>query len=344
MMGVDPEFFILNSTGKSIPAWKHFPPKEAKIKYGTGGGASGLEPAGWYFRDGYALEFNTPPEICRARMGNSLRNTIGAAIETLPKGSVLSTAATIRINDTDMKDAPQDCQIFGCDPSYNAYTEKLFTVDLDAMTHPFRYAGGHMHYGGSTNNLFMKTREASFMFVKLCDLFVGLPFAFLYATKDERLRRQYYGRAGECRLQVYPDGSKGVEYRVPSPKLWNAHTVATMFFGVMRSIHNNFKELSESYNPKWGHAVQHAINNCEVPTSMLQTVPGVYTPELLIQLKKRRQFQKFVFPYYDGDCHVALTEYVRANWPTNNEWAKLMSYNPHAYCPDGRMVITPVVA
>ncbi len=341
MMGVDPEFFILNSAGKPIPAWKHFPPKEAKIPYGYGGGSGGTSPHGWYFRDGYALEFNTPPETCRARMGNSLRQTVGDALEKLPKGSTLSTAATIRINNTDMKDAPQDCQIFGCDPSYNAYTEKLFTVDLDAMTHPFRYAGGHMHYGAGIDASFMKTSEASFMFVKLCDLFIGLPFAFLYATKDERLRRKYYGRAGECRLQKYPNGGQGVEYRVPSPKLWNNHSVATLFFGVMRTIHNNYADLAKLYDPKWEQPVQDAINNCDVPQSMLQTVPGMYTPELLISLKKQRHFRIFEFPTYAGDCHTAFTEHVRTQWP--RDWANLTQYSTVNYAPMGQMTITPVV-
>src|SRR3990167_7927729 len=127
-IGVDPEFFAMTAGRRPIPAWKHFPPKEQKIVVGFGGGRTGSEPHGWMFRDGYAVELNTPAETCRARMGNSLNRVIRAAVAALPEGSRLSTAATIRINDTDMKSAPPDCQVFGCDPSYNAYTKELFTV------------------------------------------------------------------------------------------------------------------------------------------------------------------------------------------------------------------------
>ena len=181
-----------------------------------------------------------------------------------------------------------------------------------------------MHYGGAATEAFCKTHEHSFMFAKLCDLFIGLPFAFLYATKDEKLRRKYYGRAGECRIQKYPNDQMGVEYRVPSPKLWNDHCVATLFFGVMRTIVGNYTELARTYKPEWEKAIQDAINNCEVPMEMLQTVPGLYTPELLIELKKRRHFRKFVFPSSAIDCHTAFSEHVYNHW-SRPEGSKLMA-------------------
>lgn len=300
MIGVDPEFFILDTKGKPVPAWKFFPPKENKMPAGTGS----------FFRDGYALELNTPAETCRARLGNALRETMRVAQEQLPRGYRLSTQATIQINKSDMAGAPTDCQVFGCDPSYNAYTGKEFTVDIDAMSHQFRYAGGHMHCSSEYKDGFTKNRDTQLMFAKLCDLFIGLPLAYLFDTPDEVQRRQYYGRAGECRLTRYPNWNSGVEYRTPSPKLWNHHEVATLFFGVMRKIQGDYAMLAAKWCTSWEKPLQKAINLCQVDPKMLPSVYGFYTPELLQTIKRDAWFTELVFPNKLGDCHTAYTELV----------------------------------
>ena len=306
MLGIDPEFFLFDENGKPVPAWKYFPHKDDKIKSTSVWGHFGT---GSFFRDGYAVEFNVPPETCRARTGNFLRDTMGQALATVPKGHKFSTLATVRINKKDMESAPPDCQIFGCDASYNAYLEREVTVDLDAGTHPYRYAGGHLH----TSHIAL-VPEKAFTFAKLCDIFIGLAFVYLYDTPDEKLRRKFYGRAGEFRIQKYPRNVTGFEYRTPSPKVWNNHRLAIMFMGVLRTLSLAFPTLEKQWDDKWSPAVEKAINTCVVPESMLQTVPGYYTPELLVKLKKDKAFTKFKFLAEDRDCHSAFSEYVNGTY------------------------------
>jgi len=329
MLGADPEVFIFDEKGKSVPAWKYFPPKEARIESTSTWGNFGK---GGFFRDGYALEFNVPPETCRARTGNFLRETMQQALTHLPRGYRLSTLATVRINRKAMVSAPPDCQIFGCDPSYNAYLEREFTVDLDAGTHPYRYAGGHLH----TSHIQVKGEKA-FIFAKLCDIFIGLPLAYLYDTPDEKLRRKFYGRAGEFRIQHYPGGKSGIEYRTPSPKVWNNHRLAIMFMGVLRSISYAFPNLYNKWDNKWDKTIEKAINTCNVPEHMLQTVPGFYTPELLVRLKRDQAFLKFEFLDNDQECHSAFSEYVRAKY--GNLITSFLAGGPNSAAP---ITITPI--
>lgn len=314
MLGNDPEFFIFNNENKPVPAWKFFPPQKEKVAALTAEG----DASAWYFRDGYAVEINTVPGTCREQMTYRVHKALRAIIEKLPPGYTLKTLATIRISEHDLKEAPPDGQVFGCKPSINAYTGKESVVDLDAMSHPFRYAGGHMHHSYRAPYLrdgAFNTRDTKLMFVKLCDLFIGLPFTYLYSSKDEKLRRKYYGRAGECRLPTYSGSYHGVEYRVPSPKLWNNHCLASMFFGVMRSIVAQYEKLSAQYDPKWEKPIQDAINNCCVPLSMIQTVSGFYTPALIDRLKRDKSFSKFTFLRPNHISTRAFTEYVHNTYP-----------------------------
>src|SRR5262249_30638835 len=57
----------------------------------------------------------------------------------------LSYAPACEIDLAFLATAPEDLQHFGCEPSYDAYTKEMKTPAVDARTHPWRYAGGHMH-------------------------------------------------------------------------------------------------------------------------------------------------------------------------------------------------------
>ena len=322
MIGTDPEFFILDDKGKPVPAWKFFPPQRQKILIGQ---------AGALFRDGYALEVNATPESCRGRFGNEVKGSLKHALAMLPKDYSFTSSPAVRIDLNDMNDAPPDCQIFGCDESLNAYTQKSSSVNLDAYDHPFRYAGGHMHIS-SSNCRFLESDADKFLFVKLCDLFVGLPLAYLFDDEANVQRRKYYGRAGECRFQKYPDGTTGIEYRTPPPQLWNDQRLMGLMFGVFRDLSYRYKVLKTQWNPAWEPMIQDAINTGQVPYGLLQTAGGFYTPELLRLIKTERYFQDFQFIADPDDCHIGFGDWAMATYPY--EWHKLQGREVGRYGPE----------
>lgn len=317
MLGTDPEFFILNENGKPVPAWRFYPSKHQAVYLNISRSA--------YFRDGYALEVNTSPTHCRTLMAQDVRFTLSEAIRLLPRGYTLSTSAAVKIDPSDMSDAPGDCQIFGCDPSLSAYSEEPVRVELDAMDHPYRYAGGHMHL--SMPAYTFENEHAKRLFVKACDMFIGLPLAYIFNDEANRQRRQYYGQAGEFRIQTYPDKQTGIEYRVPSPQLWNSNKISNLFFGVMRSIPSNLAELKKVWKTKWEDDIREQINNCDVSYNWLQKVVGFYTPALLRKTKDLKVFQAMRSPLEDGYPYEehGWFEWVQDRFPRT--YKRLLGHN-----------------
>src|SRR5207245_8046602 len=109
----------------------------------------------------------------------------------------------------DRERAPPDVLAFGCDPSRNAYTVLPSSPTISAAEHPFRYAGGHLHLGynqpsaakvaehgrccGVRRLEFLTLPEDVALYVKMVDLFVGVPLSFLLDSPEQYQRRQYYG-------------------------------------------------------------------------------------------------------------------------------------------------------
>lgn len=311
MLGTDPECFVLDKEGNPVPAWRFFPPKEKKVATPELATIHGGFTSGAYFRDGYALEFNTSPTSCRALMANELREIVRLAMKKLPDGYTLTTTPAVKVKREDLEDVPSDCQIFGCDPAYNAYTQVLGCVDIDALTHEWRYGGGHMHIEVPKS----WSAEDKFLFVKLCDLYIGLPLAYIFADDANRQRRRYYGRAGECRFQSYPaaygrdEATEGVEYRVPSPQIWNDHRLTGLMFGVMRNLLYRLPRLRETWDPGWEEDLQGQINECDVSKGWLQTVPGYYTPEHIEYIRDTGAFRKFKL-LTSGEGHDGWSEWA----------------------------------
>ena len=192
-----------------------------------------------------------------------------------------------------------------------------------------------MHTSGA-NRPWLATPEDKFLFVKLCDLCVGIPLAYLFDDEANVQRRKYYGRAGECRFQTYPDGSFGIEYRTPSPQLWNDQRLAGLMFGVFRDISYKYGSLKPQWKPEWEPMIQDAINTGQVPYHLLQTVGGFYTPELLRLIKTGRYFQDFQFIADPDDCHLGFSEWVWDTYPS--KWNKLRG------CEAGGYGVMPVNA
>jgi hypothetical protein len=102
--------------------------------------------------------------------------------------------------------------IFGCDPDKDAFNVDWLATVLDVAQHPFRYGGGHIHISGDED-----ISKYPLPFVRLLAVTVG-NFCILNSPHPEleQMRAKYYGKPGKYRIQQYPNGTEGVEYRTPS--------------------------------------------------------------------------------------------------------------------------------
>ena len=287
MFGSDPEFFIVDKDGTPVSAHKFFPPKNAPLCRGDGSAE--------LFRDGYVLELNVQPRSCRQEFAGAIQRTLKEAQKHLPVGYSLRAVPSMKISRKDLVGAPDDVMLFGCDPSADAYTGEDKTINLNGMTHLYRYAGGHLHY--SDPSAWIKDRKSRDLCVKMLDLYLGVPFTFLFNSLDEFRRRRYYGQAGEYRFQKYPYGGCGIEYRVLSPRVMNNPALLSLCTGILRHVVTNFDTLRANWDTTIERKVQRAINTGFGLVELLPTLDRFYTPELL--MGAAGAFSLFDFPTED---------------------------------------------
>lgn len=235
VFGCDPEFVVRNPEGEVVPAHLFFPPPKEKVLVDDSWN-SGI--AG-YFRDGFNLEVNATPRVCCAQMLESVRSVLIEAQRKLPKGYKLDAVSAVEVDPqvASGDGAPADAKTFGCNPSLNAYTGGADSPPIDAISHPMRYAGGHIHFstgklpppfptgyrdvaatrawqegmkngewdaGASPRTQWLLNPDNHPMAVKLMDREIGLPLTVLQKDIPEVFaRRMFYGRAGEFRTQKY---------------------------------------------------------------------------------------------------------------------------------------------
>lgn len=291
--GTDPEYLVVNRLGRPVPAHKvGFDDKSAKMLL------SGSDEEFWEsraFRDGYMIEVNVAPDTCRQTVTYRMQRAIRVLYKKLmPKYRLVSTPA-VRINlAKDLKNAPADVLQFGCEPSYGAYEDTAKVPLIDALSHTYRYAGGHLHFGHCPwlpELSWMKTKANHPQYIKLLDLYLGLPLTFLFDSKQTFQRRRFYGQAGEYRSQKYGERSfqVGVEYRTPGPEVWNEPWVASFAMGVGRYVGHNFKKLAKTWDKSVEDDLRAAINAGQGMQKLLKlaVLPGYNEyPTNFLQLKK----------------------------------------------------------
>lgn len=297
--GTDPELVVVNRVGRPVPAhWAKVGDKKNKHMQ--------LDRGTTFFRDGYMLELNVPPTECRQALTYSVKRATEAALKHLNKyGYHLETKAAVRIDlEKDMANAPIDVLQFGCEPSFCAYTGDTKIPPIDAITHPWRYAGAHLHFSPNsypTSHTSRKWLEPCLNdphqypdVIKALDQYLGLPLTCLFHDKAQYLRRRFYGQAGEYRPQIYytkPFVQRGLEYRTPGPELWNTPWLASLALGISRTVIETFPRM-RVHDAKRSEAVRHAINTGVGRWGLLKpiTVDGILlTPSVWKKLWLRFQ-------------------------------------------------------
>lgn len=306
---------ILGPDMRPVPAHKFFPSRDHKLSVQIKSRGQGK-----LFRDGFALEINVPPTHCRSVLVDSMRFMLREAGKHLPKGYKLTAMPAWRIVPSSLRRAPYDVRTFGCDPALNAYTGEECRVKLNGDIHPMRYAGGHMHFSANPVPAWMKSFDKVRQFVKAMDMYVGIPLTTIYGGPLTFARRQYYGQAGEFRLQRYEDDSAGIEYRVPDPRIWNNERVAMMAFGVGRSLMLKMEKGGVKL-PLPDALIQSAINTGTDLPDALRPLSGWYSKLDIMVAKKEKMFHTFKL----GRPVAKGTE---CNFPGWQEWREARRFFP----------------
>lgn len=146
---------------------------------------------------------------------------------------------------------------FGCDPDYNAWTNKV-NPRPKASDETLRSCGGHVHIGAEMPDIAATMRR--------CDLFLAVPSVLM---DKGQLRKQLYGKAGAFRPKPY-----GAEYRtlsnfwVFSPELikwvWT-NTQLALDAGHL-PVEEDKKIVLDAINNNNVAAAQHLIQKYNIPT------------------------------------------------------------------------------
>lgn len=168
--------------------------------------------------DGVAFEFNTTPTNDPKIFYQDVQDTISMVDEFAKQFGYHAVVKPAVKYDFFKYYKPDSellswCGVFGCDPDIDAILQDYNSPEIDVTNHIWRYGGGHEHI--SDYNKLIKDYPNPF--IKLLAIYVGnYSVANSPYPELEKQRAFKYGQPGRYRIQNYPDGTTGVEYRSPS--------------------------------------------------------------------------------------------------------------------------------
>src|SRR5574341_1319337 len=200
-IGADPELFVTEKHGFHVCATglvpgtkeKPFPVEKGAIQV-----------------DGFALEFNITPAETAEEFSNNIKIVMEQLRENLSKEYNFSKEVSVYFDKHHYSLQSEVARRIGCDPDFNAYTEKQNPVFTEKRLETLRMVGGHVHIGWTK---YVDPKEYTH-FASCCqtaiqlDYFLACPSILI--DKD-RIRYNYYGKPGSFRSKPY-----GCEYRVLS--------------------------------------------------------------------------------------------------------------------------------
>lgn len=133
----------------------------------------------------------------------------------------------------------EHCGIFGCDPDQDAILENYSCPEINVREHKYRYGGGHFHISDKEEVI----KKYPKPFIKLLAIFCGNYSISNSSYPDlEKLRAFHYGQPGRFRIQNYPNGMSGVEYRTPSNSWLIKEDIV---FGMFEQAKKAYKALND---------------------------------------------------------------------------------------------------
>jgi hypothetical protein len=241
-IGADPELFFMDAGNHKFIS-----------SIGLVGGSK-IEPKSvghgcFVQEDNVAVEFNIPAcetlEEFQSSIAYSLKE-LNHVAEFNDLRLATNVASAIFTDDQ------LNCQaalVFGCDPDYNAWTDKI-NPKPNGKNKNLRSCGGHVHIG--VDDLSSKDKIE---LIKLMDLYLGIPSVILDPDTE---RKKLYGKAGAFRFKKY-----GAEYRVLSNFwIWKKEYVELVFNNTKRAVEALFS--GTRLDDKEGKKIQTCINNGDV--------------------------------------------------------------------------------
>jgi hypothetical protein len=236
--GADPEFFAAYQDSEGLHV---LPPVILRTDKGAKFEENGRHPIFAHYgktivhEDGAAFEMSTPPsnswqeiwsaiDEAKTRFGSEFLSqypdTCLPMLMSLPAMNFQVERWLGRGPEFEMS------TLFGCDPDQDVFNMKAKCQVVDASQHPWRYAGGHIHVSGMK-----EIEDAPLQAIKSMVLTAGLACtAFTDVPELEKERLFLYGKPGKFRIQSYPNGETGVEYRTPSTRWTDDKTLAEQVF------------------------------------------------------------------------------------------------------------------
>jgi hypothetical protein len=243
-LGADPELFVYSGV-KLIPAFEFLPPKADGAKM---------------YWDGFQAEWKYDHDVahCRNNLVKYTRENLmelNARAKKYDPRARLTLKTVVRVPQAILETAhPQHVEL-GCQPSFNAYGMRGKPV-VDPRRLPYRFAGGHMHFGTWENS------PNYVKIVKTLDSILGVWSVGVARFMDNPIRRQYYGLAGEYRKPKYNEGL-GVEYRSLSNFWLSSPAIMQLTWDIGRMC---VRLASSGFGKLWAGNEQETIetiNNCD---------------------------------------------------------------------------------
>lgn len=200
LIGADPELFVYDKKARKVVTGHGLIPGTKSKPFQVEKGAVQV--------DGMALEFNIDPAPNFETFQLNVETVLKKMQSMIPENLRLEIKSAHEFQKKYLESMPDEAKELGCDPDFNAYTEKENPRPNAASR--LRTAAGHIHVGWTRDqDPFAKNHMVACLdVVKEMDFLVG--FTTMNWDKDHR-RRRLYGKAGAFRPKPY-----GVEYRVLS--------------------------------------------------------------------------------------------------------------------------------
>ncbi len=238
-LGGDPEFFVaVKKDGTILNSDRFFPGKHSPIEVGE---CSDPKKNSKLYFDGIQAELAPGYSTCRETLAYNLRTVLQRAFEKIGPENEIVLKPAVKMKKSILDIADPEARIFGCMPDFNAYTRSVNTPEMDASSHMYRYAGGHIHLGvsleyaakGSPEKKMVEDQEKHLEIIKALDLLVSLVTLPLDNADGSSHRRSKYGKAGCFRPTPY-----GVEYRTPSCWWLKSPATLSLVYGMARLAWN----------------------------------------------------------------------------------------------------------
>jgi hypothetical protein len=155
----------------------------------------------------------------------------------------------------------KNCIVFGCDPDKDAIDESYVCQTIDALQHPYRYFGGHLHVGSLDPDVVNFLQDHWKPYIHLLACLVGTTGVAYSPYPDlEVIRGKVYGRPGRYRLPNW-----GIEYRTLSNAWTTDKTVLEMIIERAKIAFElvQYPEKALSIMEKYLYPTCQAIATCD---------------------------------------------------------------------------------